>query len=626
MKMTSPYALSAVGLAVFSALSFSASANTNDDQIIVSANRFQQPVSSVLAPVTVVTREEIDKWQSNSVADVLRRLPGVDVAQNGGLGQASSISVRGTDAKHLLVLIDGIRLNNAGIAGAADLNQFPIALVQRVEYIRGARSAVYGSDAIGGVLNIITLRDDIGSNITAGVGSNGFQNYSGTTQQKIGENTQITAAGAYTDSKGYDIISDYTNKYQPSDRHYGFLNKTLWLGATHNFSDEISAFTRVYGFNNHSNYHPWMAGAMDTRELESRTFDIGGSFNRDIYSTQLTFSLTHTKDYNFNGEAGRYAEGRALDDSKQYSLQWGNHLQLGNGGLSSGIDYQKQTIQPGTSMTPESKSLSDTGLYITGQQQIDSVTLEGAVRSDHQSESGWHTTWQTSAGWEFIDGYRLVGSYATAFKAPNIGQMYAYQPDPFYPDYGVKGNPDLKPEESKQWEVALEGLTGELNWRLGTYHNDIDELIDFRSGTNGQPGNYQNIKKAKIKGVEWIGEFDTWIFHHQMTYQYLDAKDKETDKRLARRAQQQVKYQLDWMVADVDMGLTYQYIGKRYDDAANKQKLGGASVFDITAAYPITDHLTIRGKVANLFDKDYETAYGYRTAGREYFLTGSYNF
>ncbi|MGL4276038.1 MAG: TonB-dependent receptor plug domain-containing protein, partial [Morganella morganii] len=116
MKMTSPYALSAVGLAVFSALSFSASANTNDDQIIVSANRFQQPVSSVLAPVTVVTREEIDKWQSNSVADVLRRLPGVDVAQNGGLGQASSISVRGTDAKHLLVLIDGIRLNNAGIA------------------------------------------------------------------------------------------------------------------------------------------------------------------------------------------------------------------------------------------------------------------------------------------------------------------------------------------------------------------------------------------------------------------------------------------------------------------------------------------------------------------------------
>lgn len=246
--------------------------------------------------------------------------------------------------------------------------------------------------------------------------------------------------------------------------------------------------------------------------------------------------------------------------------------------------------------------------------------LEAAVRSDHHSEFNWHTTWQTSAGWEFIDGYRVIGSYATGFKAPTLGQLYANTTF----DWGtIVGNKDLKPEESEQWELGLEGNTGPLSWQLTGYHNDIKNLIDYEMGS---PNTYINRSKAKIKGVEWVGEFDTWIFHHQMTYQYLDAKDKETDKRLARRAQQQVKYQLDWTVADVDMGLTYQYIGKRYDDAANKQKLGGASVFDITAAYPITDHLTIRGKVANLFDKDYETAYGYRTAGREYFLTGSYNF
>lgn len=149
--MTSPYALSAVGLAVFSALSFSASANTNDDQIIVSANRFQQPVSSVLAPVTVVTREEIDKWQSNSVADVLRRLPGVDVAQSGGIGQTSSVFVRGTDARHVMILVDGVRLNQANVSGSSDISQIPLSMVQSIEYIRGPRSAVYGSDAVGGV-------------------------------------------------------------------------------------------------------------------------------------------------------------------------------------------------------------------------------------------------------------------------------------------------------------------------------------------------------------------------------------------------------------------------------------------------------------------------------------------
>lgn len=611
--MTSPYALSAVGLAVFSALSFSASANTNDDQIIVSANRFQQPVSSVLAPVTVVTREEIDKWQSNSVVDILRRLPGVDVTQSGGLGQNSTVRVRGTEAKHLLVLIDGVRLNNAGITGEPDLNQFPVALVQRVEFIRGPRSAVYGSDAIGGVLNIITIRDDIGSNITAGIGSHGYQNYTGTTQQQIGENTRVTAAAAYTYSKGYKVRENLP--YSSGD--FGFMNKTYWLDVHHKLDDRFAVYGRAYGFDNRSKY---LTPNQSSRELENRTYDAGVTFNQDDYSSQLIMSFSHVKDYNFENRYGRYGDGATLDNSKQYFAQWGNNYRVGYGSINAGIDYQKQEMEPGTAMIADSKSISDTGLYLTGQQEIDKVILEAAVRSDHHSEFNWHTTWQTSAGWEFVDGYRVIGSYATGFKAPTLGQLYANTTF----DWGtIVGNKDLKPEESEQWELGLEGNTGPLSWQLTGYHNDIKNLIDYEMGS---PNTYINRSKAKIKGVEWVGEFDTWIFHHQMTYQYLDAKDKETDKRLARRAQQQVKYQLDWTVADVDMGLTYQYIGKRYDDAANKQKLGGASVFDITAAYPITDHLTIRGKVANLFDKDYETAYGYRTAGREYFLTGSYNF
>lgn len=611
--MTSPYALSAVGLAVFSALSFSASANTNDDQIIVSANRFQQPVSSVLAPVTVVTREEIDKWQSNSVVDILRRLPGVDVTQSGGLGQNSTVRVRGTEAKHLLVLIDGVRLNNAGITGEPDLNQFPVALVQRVEFIRGPRSAVYGSDAIGGVLNIITIRDDIGSNITAGIGSHGYQNYTGTTQQQIGENTRVTAAAAYTYSKGYKVRENLP--YSSGD--FGFMNKTYWLDVHHKLDDRFAVYGRAYGFDNRSKY---LTPNQSSRELENRTYDAGVTFNQDDYSSQLIMSFSHVKDYNFENRYGRYGDGATLDNSKQYSAQWGNNYRVGYGSINAGIDYQKQEMEPGTAMIADSKSISDTGLYLTGQQEIDKVILEAAVRSDHHSEFNWHTTWQTSAGWEFVDGYRVIGSYATGFKAPTLGQLYANTTF----DWGtIVGNKDLKPEESEQWELGLEGNTGPLSWQLTGYHNDIKNLIDYEMGS---PNTYINRSKAKIKGVEWVGEFDTWIFHHQMTYQYLDAKDKETDKRLARRAQQQVKYQLDWTVADVDMGLTYQYIGKRYDDAANKQKLGGASIFDITAAYPITDHLTIRGKVANLFDKDYETAYGYRTAGREYFLTGSYNF
>ena len=199
-----------------------------------------------------------------------------------------------------------------------------------------------------------------------------------------------------------------------------------------------------------------------------------------------------------------------------------------------------------------------------------------------------------------------------------MGRLYAG-----HPAWNTKGNPNLKPEKSKQWEVGVEGLTQGIDWRLSLYQNDIDNLIAFRDNT------YINYNKAKIKGVEWVGEMDTGLLHHQLTLQYLDARDSDNNL-LSRRAKQQLKYQVDWNIADIDIGINYQYIGKRYDTDFNQYptkriKLGGVSLWDLTASYPITSHLSIRGRIANLFDKDYETAYGYRTPGRDYFLTGSYN-
>ncbi|EFA5296884.1 TonB-dependent receptor plug domain-containing protein, partial [Escherichia coli] len=193
-------------LTACSVTAFSAWAqDTSPDTLVVTANRFQEPLSAVLAPVTVVTREDIERWQVSSVNDVLRRLPGVAIAQNGGEGQLSTIFIRGTNSNHALVLIDGVRLNLAGVSGSADLSQFPIALVQRIEYIRGPRSAIYGSDAIGGVINIITSRENTGTEISAGWGSNSYQNYDISTQQQIGENTQVTLLGDYAYTRGFDV-------------------------------------------------------------------------------------------------------------------------------------------------------------------------------------------------------------------------------------------------------------------------------------------------------------------------------------------------------------------------------------------------------------------------------------
>ncbi|EMM9643454.1 TonB-dependent vitamin B12 receptor BtuB [Providencia rettgeri] len=625
--------LSAAALAVLCSIPSLASGNSQSDQLVVSANRFEQPISSILAPVTVVTREDIDHWQSNTVVDVLRRLPGVDIAQSGGMGQQSSLFIRGTESRHVLVLIDGVRLNQAGISGSSDMSQIPISLVQRIEYIRGARSAVYGSDAVGGVVNIITRRDNDGTTLNAGIGSHSYQNYNGSTQQKIGENTTVTAAGAYTHTKGFDLApKDVSPRQYDKD---GFLSKSLWLGIEHQFSSEILAYARAYGYDNRTNYDvsEYAGLSVDTRKLYSRTYETGLKYHQGKYSSSLMGSYGYSKDYNFDPRKGQYSESANLDESKQYNIQWGNSYLLDKGNISAGVDYQRQSIEPSSyAMISEKQTLNNTGIYLTGQYAIiDSVTAEAAIRSDHHSEFNWHTTWQSGLSWEFYEGYKLIGSYATAYKAPNLTQLYAYSSSV----YGTTlGNPNLKPEESKQWEIGVEGTTGPLFWQVNAYHNDIDNLIAYKAGN--PISSYENIGEAEIKGIEWVGEFETGVLHHQVTYQYIDPRNKKTDKILERRAKQQIKYQLDWNVANVDWGLTYQYIGSRYDkdfsqyDLSTKDykrlKQGGVSLWDITAAYPITSHLTIRGKIANMFDKDYETAYGYRTAGREYFLTGSYNF
>lgn len=206
----------ALSVTAFSGWAQDSTATSNKDEMVVTASRFKQPVSTVLAPTDIVTRDDIDRWQAKSLNEVMRRLPGVDIAQTGGLGQGSSMYIRGTEARHVLVLIDGIPLARTGIVNTVNFNQIPISLVQRVEYIRGPRSAVYGSGAIGGVINVITQTDQEGAQINAGVGSKGYQQYDGSVRQRFGD-TLATLAGGYQTTNGFNIKPDSPNPVD-SDR------------------------------------------------------------------------------------------------------------------------------------------------------------------------------------------------------------------------------------------------------------------------------------------------------------------------------------------------------------------------------------------------------------------------
>ncbi|ECB0565783.1 TonB-dependent vitamin B12 receptor BtuB [Salmonella enterica subsp. enterica serovar Rissen] len=611
-------------LTAFSVTAFSAWAqDTSPDTLVVTANRFQQPVNSVLAPTDVVTREDIQRWQSKDLNDVMRRLPGVDISQSGGMGKSSSLYVRGTESRHVLVLIDGVPMARAGISNAIDIGQLPVSLVQRIEYIRGPRSAVYGSGAIGGVVNIITMSNDEKSQINAGMGSDGYQTYDGIMNKRFGD-TIVTAAGAYETTRGFNIQPD--SPYNGDSDRDGYRNKLFWGGVQHKFNDNVSGFFRGYGYTANSDYDQGSygyVGGNDEAQNYTQSWDAGLQYSSGIYSSQLIANYQHIKDYNYSNDLGRYAGDASLDNMEQRYIQWGNSVEVGHGAVSGGADWKQEKLTSSSTTKADTYKRDTTGLYLTGQQQIDSVTLEASGREDHDEQFGWHGTWQTATGWEFVDGYRATLSYGTGFLAPSLGQQYGATR--FASSYGpgIAANPNLKPEESRQWEAGIDGLTGPLDWRLSAYHYKVQNLIDYKDNQ------YVNLKSATIKGLEWTGNITTGPVDHHLTLQYVDPRDDETNKVLYRRAKQQVKYELTGQIFELGWNVMYQYLGECYDkdyDNNRDVKMGGLSLWDIGVSYPVTSHLTVRGKIANLFDKDYETVYGYQTAGREYTLSGSYTF
>ncbi|MCT4714220.1 TonB-dependent vitamin B12 receptor BtuB [Enterobacteriaceae bacterium H18W14] len=619
-------------VSLFTALSVTAFSgwaqdSNSDDTLVVTANRFQQPVNTVLAPTDVVTRQDIDKWQAKTLNDVMRRLPGVDIAQYGGPGQGSSMLIRGTNASHVLVLIDGVPVARPGISNTADFNQIPLSLVQRVEYIRGPRSAVYGSGAIGGVINVITHSDEEKSQINAGMGSKGYQQYDGTLRQCFGD-TVATVAGSYESTKGFNVQPHST--YSGDNDRDGSRKKTFWSGVEHKFNDEFDGFFRGRSYTNNIDYDlgstPFSpAYSANEEQLYNQSYDAGMRFHSGIYSSQLIASYQKVKDYNYSSEYGRYNDGTTLDRMTQRNLQWGNNFVVGQGSISAGVDWQQQRLSSSDTAITDTYKRDNTGLYLSGQQQFGDVTVEASGREDHDEQFGWHGTWQTAAGWEFVEGYRATVSYGTGFLAPSLGQQFGST------RFGIDSNPNLEPEESKQWEAGLEGLTGPLDWRLSAYRYKIQNLITYYSDPVTYAGAYDNIDAATIKGVEWTGSIDTGIFTHKVTLQYIDPRNDQNDEVLARRAKRQAKYQLDWTMFNVDMDVSWQYYGKRYDNNTSaynntQQILPSYSTVDVSASYPVTSHLTVRGRIANLFDKDYETVYGYQTPGREYYLSGSYTF
>jgi vitamin B12 transporter len=597
---------------------------SSNDVMVVTANRFEQPIKNVIAPISVVTKEEIDAIQAKSIAEVLRRLPGVQISSNGGYGQLTTISVRGS--RNVLIMMNGVRLGSA-TSGGVNLGQLPLTGVESIEFLRGSRAAIYGADASAGVINIITTTQpgETQGQIAAGIGSDGYYQTKGSVAGKLSEKSWGKIAANFETADGFDVSNFSSGAWdtdQPDDD--GFRNKDILGEFGFAFNEQWQAIINAYyhsGYTEYDYQKDWMTGKPGTDEADYVLYNISGQlrYSTDKLTSSLLFASNRDEGENKGGET---PGSTIVTDRTQ--LNWNSSYQLvENYYMGLGIDLVEERVSDSTlwdSGTQSYKSYdnnsrrNDAG-YISLLRDADDIQLEASVRYDDNEHYGSYTSWQLGAGWRFTEKMRVTANAGTGFKAPTFNDLY-------WPDFG---NPDLKPEESENYEVALEGSHTLLDWRVALYDNMISNQI-----RNQGKGEQLENNDVRIKGIELTASFMTGLISHDVSFDLMDHENQNDGKDLVRAPNESARWNASYLADAYQLDLSYLYQGTARDTNFNfpgeDLELDSYHLVDIAASYFITDALTLQGRIANLFDDDYVTAYGYNSAERSYYATATYKF
>lgn len=580
------------------------------DQVLVTATRTPIALDRSIAPAQVIDREEIARSQATSLQDLLRGRAGIDLNNSGGLGKQTSLFLRGTNSSHTVVLVDGIRINSADL-GLAMLQDLPLAQIERVEIVRGPQSSLYGADAIGGVIQVFTRRnrDGFAPHLQLGAGSNGLRQASG----GIGggnERGWFGADIAYQHTDGINACRGSAATFagcgaDEPDRD-GYRNLSRSLRGGYRFNDQWSvegSALRADGENHYDGYYDYS---------ETRQQVLSGKVR---YSPGERVALTATlgRSDTTSDNSGAFATGSAQTHRDTAALQADIAL-AGGQALNVGVDWNDDSLD-GSSAGYLVDSRDNTGVFAQYQGQSGAQQWQASVRNDDNAQFGNHTT--GSLGWamELGHGLRVTASHGTAFKAPTFSDLY----DPW------SGVPGLDPEESRSTNVGLAQQGDGWRWGLDVYQTDIDDLITYDAATMKM----QQVEKARIRGAELTGAMVLAGMDIHAQLGWTDPRNQtpgsvQHDNWLARRARTSARIDIDRHVGRLRVGMTAQASGRRFDDADNRVRLAGYGTVDLRAEYAVSDDWTVLGRVANVFDRSYETVAWYNQPGREYQLSVRY--
>lgn len=462
--------------------------------LIVTASRTSEALTDTLAPVSVVTRDDLERLQSQDVLDALVGLPGMTFASNGGPGKSSSLFLRGTESDHVLVLIDGIKVGSA-TTGSTPFEQIPVDQIDRIEIVRGPRSSLYGSEAIGGVIQIFTrrgARDGLTPSFAMGGGTRGDGRIEAGLRGGDGHTWfSVGLSGRTTDGVDVRPILD-----EPDRDGYRNLAGSLRLGHAFEDGAEVSASVlRAEGENEFD------GASQNETESVNQVFGLTGRYS-PLERWHMTLTGGQSRDESDNLRDGVF--GSRFKTRRDY-LSWQNDVALAAGhGLTLGVDYQNDRVEGTTAYAEDRRD--NTGLFAIYQGSLAAHDLQVSLREDDNAQFSRNTTGGVAYGYRFGPGLRAVASYATAFKAPTFNELY-------FPNFG---SPDLQPEDARNVEIGLQGQAAGHQWALNAFRTQIDELIAFDADL-GAPS---NIDRALVRGIEaqWGTQFGDLRLQSYLTW------------------------------------------------------------------------------------------------------------
>ncbi|WP_460161354.1 TonB-dependent receptor domain-containing protein [Pseudomonas sp. S2_B10] len=581
---------------------------------LISANRQVEARNDSSAANTVFTREDIDRLQPSDVPDLLRRVPGVQVAQTGGRGSLPGIYIRGTQSAQSLVLVDGQRIGNS-TSGDSNLQHLNIEQIERVEVLRGSRSVIYGSDAIGGVIQIFTRRgtgQGLQPRLHLGFGSQQ------TWERSLGlsggdEKTRFNLGASLDETAGIDR----THESYPSDSdHDAYRNKSLSLSLSHALNEDIEVGANLLDNRGRSEFdNPFGRFDMDTFESVQQQpysdFNISSVSSyvdarvNETWKTRVEFGHSENREKTFD----KLSDERTVFNTYRDSVNWQNDLTLDpRNSLILGGDWYEDRINSSTAFDEDSRW--NRAAFIQHRYQADSFSTEIGLRHDDNQQFGRQNTWSGTFTLPLNPDNDVLLSYSEGFRAPTFNDLY-------YPDFS---NPDLKPETSKSYELQWRSqLSDSARLEASIYRTDLQDAIIF--GSNSRP---QNVASARINGFEAALKQELFGWQSNLGVAIIDPRDRDTGHTLARRARRTASWDLDRQFDRLGVGASWQLVSGSYDDLKNTQSLGGYGTLGLRSSWALNREIKLDLKVDNLLDKGYSRAnysydgaqYGYREEGR----------